>query len=91
VLAGGPGGPPPSAEQLAARARELDRRYGFELPLSDLVSHQLRGGVDFSDTPVLSDRYAPVDRLVHLSVEAAEIPGLPAAGEDGGEGDRGDR
>lgn len=92
VLATGDGGPRPSAAELALRARALDRRYGFDPALSDLVARQLRDGVDFSDTPVLSDRFAPVDRLLHLGAAEAEIPGLPAAadgaaGDSAGDGD----
>jgi spermidine synthase len=72
-------GPKPTAEELERRAADLDREYGFELPLSDLVARRLRSGVDFSGTPVLTDRFAPVDRLLHLGLEEAEIPGLPPA------------
>lgn len=69
-------GPLLSPDQLAARARQLDRDYGFELSLGELVRHQLRGELDLTDTPVLTDRFAPVDRLLHLGAEEAE--GLPA-------------
>ena len=72
-------GAKPTAEELERRAAALDAGYGFELALSDLVARRVRRGIDFSDTPVLSDRFAPVDRLLHLGQEVAEIPGLPAA------------
>ncbi len=90
VLATGDDGPVPSAAELALRAQALDRRHGFDPALSDLVARQLREGVDFSDTPVLSDRFAPVDRLLHLGAAEAEIPGLPAAGAAGESGSDGE-
>lgn len=61
--------------ELRRRAARLDARYDFELPLSDLVARRVRSGLDFTGVPVLSDRYAPVDRLLHLSDDRLEIPG----------------
>lgn len=61
--------------ELRRRAARLDERYGFELPISDLVLGRVRSGLDFRDVPVLSDRYAPVDRLLHLSDERLELSG----------------
>ena len=76
----------PSPEELERRAARLDREYGFELALADLVAGRHHRGVDFSDTPVLSDRFAPVDRLLHLGQDVAEIPGPPAAAGTPGDG-----
>jgi hypothetical protein len=71
-------GESPNQEEMARRAAALDRELAFELPLSDVVARRVREGIDFTGTPVLSDRFAPVDRLLHLGREEIEIPGLPA-------------
>jgi spermidine synthase len=67
-------GPPPSAAELAERAAQLDATYGFEMPLREVLALQHRSTIDFTDTPVLSDVYAPVDRLLHLDAEKIELP-----------------
>lgn len=86
VLATDGPGAAASPEELMARAERLDLEYDFEMPLATLAIRLLRGGVDFSTTPVLSDRYAPVDRLLHLGSEEVDLPGLPSpAAVPGGE------
>ncbi len=72
-------GEPPNPEEMARRAAALDREFGFEQPLAYLVARRVREGIDFAGTPVLSDRFAPVDRLLHLGEDVADIPGLPPA------------
>ncbi|HYU31576.1 MAG TPA: fused MFS/spermidine synthase [Thermoanaerobaculia bacterium] len=64
VLATGQPALPPS--QLAARARDLDARFHFDPPLRELVATRLHGEFVSRDTPLLSDEYAPVDRLIRL-------------------------
>jgi spermidine synthase len=54
--------------ELAARAAELDRRHDFDPPLAGLAASRLDlppldGSVD---VPILTDAYAPVDRLIHM-------------------------
>jgi len=85
VLASGDD-PAPTPAEMERRAAALDREVGFELPLSDLIARRLREGVDFTGTPVLSDSFAPVDRLLHLGEEVAEFPGLPATASAPGDG-----
>lgn len=85
LLATGPAGPAPDAAELADRARRLDERHGFVPPLAELIARRLDQGVDLSGTPVLSDRFAPVDRLLHMSAGAAEVPGAAASGGSGEE------
>jgi spermidine synthase len=62
----------PSTAALRRAAAELDRRGDFRPPLAELVRHRLPAAVDVSGVPVLSDRFAPVDRLIHL--DAADLP-----------------
>ncbi len=54
--------------ELVARGRELDRRWRLEPSFAEIASH--RQAVDFvsSEVPVLSDEFAPVDRLINLGV-----------------------
>jgi spermidine synthase len=52
--------------QLAARARELDARARFDPPLSEVVGTRFQGELVSRDTPLLSDEFAPVDRLIRL-------------------------
>lgn len=55
-----------SPEELVRRARRLDRRFAFEPSLVELAAGRLAPGAELSDVPVLTDRFAPVDRLIHL-------------------------
>jgi len=67
VLATGqPALPPP---QLAARARDLDTRFRFDPTLREIVATRLHGEFVSRDTPLLTDEYAPVDRLIRLGQE----------------------
>lgn len=58
-----------SAERLKARLAD-----GAELDpdLRHLMAFRVRGGLDLSGVPTLSDRFAPVDRLIHMTAD--EIP-----------------
>ncbi len=60
-------------EELSRRAAELDRRHGFPLPLTQVLQLRQKIDLDFTDTPVLRDQFAPVDRLLHLD---ADLPAL---------------
>jgi spermidine synthase len=71
VLFASHGARPPAAE-LERRAAALDRRGGFRPPLADLARRRLPATVDVRGVPVLSDRFAPVDRLIHL--DADDLP-----------------
>jgi spermidine synthase len=55
-----------SPEQLAARAREIDGRYRFSPPLAEIVGSRFLGEFVSRDIPLLTDEYAPVDRLIRL-------------------------
>lgn len=52
--------------QLAARARELEARFPFDPTLSEMVATRFHGDFISRDIPLLSDEYAPVDRLIRL-------------------------
>lgn len=56
--------------QLLARARELDGRFRFEPKLSEIAAFRFQGEFVSRDTPLLTDEYAPVDRLIRLGQEA---------------------
>lgn len=55
-----------SQEELVRRAERLDDRAPFDPTLADLVANRHTAEPDLAGVPVLSDRYAPVDRLIHL-------------------------
>lgn len=55
--------------QLALRARELDARFRFQPTLTELVASRFQGEFVSRDTPLLTDEYAPVDRLIRLGQE----------------------
>jgi spermidine synthase len=59
--------PPPPGTDLQARAHQLDAQYGFDLPLAQVLAKQNREKIDFADTPILVDEFAPVDHLIHLN------------------------
>jgi len=55
--------------QLATRARELDARFRFDPRLAEMVTARFQGEFVSRDTPLLTDEYAPVDRLIRLGQE----------------------
>lgn len=62
-------------EELLGRARALDRAAtggAFDPPLKEVAGDRLPPA-DTRGVPILSDRFAPVDRLIHLRAE--DLPG----------------
>lgn len=57
---------PRSPAELAARAVEFDRKGGLEMPLAEIVAGRLTANFGGEDVPVLTDGFAPVDRLIRL-------------------------
>lgn len=55
-----------SRDQLLARARDLDRRYRFEPSLTLVAAGWTEVDLSTADVPILTDGYAPVDRLIRL-------------------------
>ncbi len=55
--------------QLAARAQELDARFRFDPKLTVIANSRLMGEFVSRDIPLLTDEYAPVDRLIRLGQE----------------------
>jgi spermidine synthase len=53
---------------LVARGRELDRRWHFDLPLATAATHRQAVSFEERSVPILSDEFAPVDRLIQLGV-----------------------
>ncbi len=55
----------PSPEELRRRIAALDGS-GFDPSLSTLAGLRIRGTLDLSEEPVLTDRFAPVEHLIRL-------------------------
>jgi len=64
--------PPVPEAELGRRARALDARTRFDPDLATLLDRRLDPPPPGDDVPVLTDAYAPVDRLIHL--ERSELP-----------------
>ncbi|HYG61690.1 MAG TPA: fused MFS/spermidine synthase [Thermoanaerobaculia bacterium] len=63
---------PLPSDRLLARARELDRRWRFEPTLESLAGSRAPVDLDASGVPVLTDEFAPVDRLIRLGQAARD-------------------
>lgn len=66
--------PPLDPAELRRRAAALDRRADFDPPLAELARRETEVRLDLSEVPVLSDRFAPVDRLIHLGSKNLPTP-----------------
>lgn len=66
--------PPLEPARLRRRAAELDRRADFDPPLAELARQETEVRLDLSRVPVLTDRYAPVDRLINLGSRNVPTP-----------------
>jgi spermidine synthase len=55
-----------SPGDLVARARELDRRLRFDPPLATVATWRTEVSLDMNRVQILSDEFAPVDRLIRL-------------------------
>jgi spermidine synthase len=65
----GPGSLPPA--RLVARGRELDRQgWRFDPPLATIASGRMAVDIPTGTVPLLSDQFAPVDRLIRLGAAA---------------------
>jgi hypothetical protein len=69
---------PLTRDELVARGRQLDRRWRFDPPLAGLARSRMELDFETLDVPVLTDDFAPVDRLIRLG-EAARAPSSPSA------------
>jgi len=66
-----------SPAELLGRARRLDERFALELPAVEILArYRLELDVELQDAPLLTDAYAPVERLV--AVSGGEMPQPPA-------------
>src|SRR5262245_55774412 len=59
-----------STAELVQRGRQLDRTLHFEPSLATLASWRRQVELDMSKIPVLSDEFAPVDRLIQLGARS---------------------
>jgi len=64
--------PPLPEAELRRRARALDARTRFDPDLETLLARRLDPPAPAAGVPVLTDDYAPVDRLIHL--ESGDLP-----------------
>lgn len=53
-------------EDLVRRGRDLDRRYRFNPPLGQIATWRADVELDMTKIPILTDEFAPVDRLIRL-------------------------
>lgn len=63
-----------SPRDLVRRGRELDGRYRLDPPLATLATWRTDVELDAADVPVLTDGFAPVDRLIRLGESARREP-----------------
>lgn len=79
-------GSPMGADEMLGRARELDLRVALELSATEIVESQLLElDVELQEAPLLTDAFAPVERLVVIStaeLPTAEADSLPASGSE---------
>ena len=61
-----------SKEDLVRRGRELDRTLRFDPPLATLATWRGDIALDTEKIPVLTDEFAPVDRLIRLGQSARQ-------------------
>jgi spermidine synthase len=60
-----------SEEELSARAAALDGLFPGSPTFAELAKARLEFNLELGDVPLLTDRYAPVDALLHLDAPAA--------------------
>jgi len=61
-------------EDLLRRGRELDRTMKFETSLAELALRRRDVEINIAEIPVLTDEFAPVDRLIRLGDTARQAP-----------------
>ncbi|MFL6193416.1 MAG: spermidine synthase [Thermoanaerobaculia bacterium] len=59
-------------QELVRRGREMDARMKFDPPLATLASWRSEVALDMTKIPVLTDEFAPVDRLIRLGASVRE-------------------
>jgi spermidine synthase len=64
-----------SRDDLLQRGRDLDRTLRFDPPLATLATWRTEVALDTAKVQVLSDQFAPVDRLIRLGRKAREGAG----------------
>lgn len=69
-----------SSEELLARARDRDRQMSFELSLEEIVELRVEVDLELLDEPLLTDDFAPVERLI--AVSPTSMPPLTAPSQD---------
>lgn len=62
-----------SPQDLVRRGQELDRTYKFDPTLAHLATWRTDVDLDVSAIPVLTDEFAPVDRLIRLGESARKV------------------
>lgn len=59
-------------QELVRRGRELDAKYRFDPPLAQLATWRSDVNLDIANIEVLTDDFAPTDRLIRLGAAARE-------------------
>jgi spermidine synthase len=62
-------------DELVRRGQELDRALSFKPPLATLATWRAEVALDTAKIPVLTDDFAPVDRLIRVGQSAREAAG----------------
>jgi hypothetical protein len=73
LVVASPGGATLSSQDLLQRGRELDRSLRFDPSLATLATWRGEVALDTTKIPVLTDGFAPTDRLIRLG-EDARVP-----------------
>jgi len=73
LVVASPDGLPLSKQDLRLRGLELDGTLRFDPPLSTLATWRAEVALDTEKIPVLTDDFAPVDRLIRLG-QGARLP-----------------
>ena len=64
-----------SRDDLLQRGRDLDRTLRFDPTLATLATWRTEVALDMAKVQILSDEFAPVDRLIRLGWKAREAAG----------------
>lgn len=77
LVVAAPDAAPLSNADLLARGRELDRGQRFDPPLATLASWRGEVALDTAKIPILTDEFAPTDRLIRLGQSARDAGKTP--------------
>jgi hypothetical protein len=77
LVVASPDGAALSNADLLARGRELDRTQRFDPSLATLATWRGEVALDTATIPILTDEFAPTDRLIRLGQSARDAGKTP--------------